>query len=218
MIYDEGVDEADKFVTTVETNALINTAYRELYGHLIRHGMHRTESTTTITADGSATYTLADDFWALLTVHAADTNGRRIELARHDHHHRPDTSWNSDACSYRVIGVELELSPIPLTGTYEVRYIPLPATLSADDDQIDGVLGWEEYVVLWVAVKLLQKEGSHDMAQPLKQDMAMLLSRIQDEAQAAEMSNGNVVANTRRASWSLPGDYAYSIRPRGWWR
>lgn len=219
MQYDEGVSDGDKFVTTAETNALINVAYRELYGHLIRHGMHRSESTLTITADGSELYAMNADFWALLTVHQVDDSGRRFELARHDQHHRPDTGFNADACTYRIIGMDIELSPIPLTGTYEVRYIPVPLTLAADSDEIDGVLGWEEYIVLWVAIKLLQKEGSHDQANQLKPDMVMLLQRIQDEAQAAEMSNGTVVANTRWGGnyrTGLPGDYSYSIRPR-WW-
>lgn len=218
MQYDEGTDDADRFVTNVEVNDLINTGYRELYGHLIRHGMHRSESTLTITADGSATYQMESDFWAVLSVHAVDDSGHYTELRRHDHRHRPDTSWNSDAQTYRIVGSSIELSPIPLTGTYSVRYVPVPPTLSEDDDTIDGVLGWEEYVVLYVAMKLLQKEGSHDMANQLKPDMTLLLQRIQDESQAAELNETNVVMNSRwgNVTGTLPGDYAYAIRPR-WW-
>ncbi len=218
MQYDEGTDNADRFVTNIEVDDLINTAYKELYGHLIRHGMHRSESTLTITADGSATYSMESDFWAVLSVHFVDAGGHFFELRRHDHRHRPDTSWNSDAQTYRIIGSSIELSPIPLTGTYSVRYVPVPPTLTNDDDTVDGVLGWEEYVVLVVAAKLLQKEGSNDQANPLRQDAQMLLQRIQDESQAAELNETNTVVNTRwgRTTGTLPGDYAYSIRPR-WW-
>lgn len=217
MLYDAGTAEADRFVQTAEVNDLINTAYKELYGHLIRHGMHRAETVYTVTATGATTYALPVDFWALLAVHQVDDSGRRYMLSRHDHRNRPDTSYNADACSYRIVNTTLELSPIPLTGSYEVLYVPIPGTLTADDDEVDGVLGWEEYVVCYVAMKLLQKEGSHDQANQLKHDMVAVLQRIQDEGQAAEMDAGNKVANTRWGSKvGLPGDYPNSIRPKGW--
>lgn len=218
MMYDTGTADADRFVTTPETDILINTAYKELYGALTRYGMQRTESEFVITATGATSYTLPDDFWALLSVHRLDDSGTYFELGRHDQHQRPSTSFNADALTYRLVGVEMELNPTPLTGTYSARYIPVTGVLSDPSDNLDGVLGWEEYVVLWVAVKLLQKEGSHDQAAPLKQDMQMLMQRIQDEAQAAEMANGNVVANTRRAGTGgiLPGDYSFTARPKYW--
>jgi hypothetical protein len=216
MLYDAGVDEADRFVQTAEVNDLINTAYKELYGQLIRHGMQRSETVYTVTATGAATYALPADFWALLGVHLVDTAGRRFPLERHDHRHRPDRSFNSDAISYRVVNTTLELSPVPLTGSYEVLYVPLPGELTDDADLVDGVLGWEEYVVLWVAARLLKKEGSLAEANSCIQDAQALMQRIQDEAQAAELNNGNRIANTRHgiSGRGLPGDYAFSIRPR----
>ncbi len=218
MEYDASAQAEDRFVTDTEANALINKGYKELYGHLIRHGMHRAESVEEITADGSETYPMPDDFYALLTVHRVE-DGHGYLLARHDHRQRPRTELGGvPATSYRVIGSTITFDPIPESGTYEVRYVPIPGTLTDDDDTVDGVLGWEEYVVLYVAVKLLQKEGSHQAAAALQSDMRELMSRIQDEAHAAEMSEGQVVQNVRtHGPVALPGDFVLGSRPRFGW-
>lgn len=218
MEYDTAVADADRFVTDTEVNALINKAYKELYGLLIRHGMHRSETVYEITADGSEEYALPADLWAVLSVHSVDSSGNAFYMTRHDHRVRPSTSFNADAATYRVVGSDIAFNPIPATGTYEVRYVPVPADLSADGDTLDGVLGWEEYVVCWVARKLLIKEGSLPEAQQCAQDLADLRERIQLEAAASEMSEGTCVQNVRTQPASAPGDWPYSIRPRGgWW-
>lgn len=217
MEVDSGVQDADRFVTTTETNRLINLGYKELYGHLIRHGMHRAETVEEITADGSATYAMPADFFALLTVHRVE-DGIGYLLGRHGVRTRPrDDGTGADAATYRMVGATIAFNPLPDTGTYEVRYVPVPGTLSADADTLDGVLGWEEYVVLYVAVKLLQKEGSHNAAAALQSDMRELMVRIQDEAQAAEMTEGKVVANVRVVDPYTPGDFNSGGRPSLWW-
>lgn len=215
--YDTGVEDEDRFVTNAEANRLINLGYKELYGHLIRHGMHRAESTTTITADGSASYALPATFYALLSVHRVQ-DGVGYPLRRHDARTRPRTEPGAaDASTYRVIGTTIVFDPLPATGTYEARYVPVPGTLSLDADTMDGVLGWEEYVVLFVASKLLQKEGSHQAAAALQSDMRELMVRIQDEAQAAEMSEGTCVQDVRGGERRYtPGDFLTGGRPGGW--
>lgn len=214
--YDTGVADEDRFVTEVEINRLINLAYRELYGHLVRHGMHRTETVYEITADGSDTYALPADLFAILTVHRVEDDFA-ILLTRHDHRLRPVASSGADASTYRVVGSTIEFNPVPDTGDYEVRYVPVPATLTADADTVDGVLGWEEYVVLYVAAKLLQKEGSFNAAAALQADARELLLRIRDEANAAELTEGTVVQNVRTVSTPVPGDFMSGGRPGLFW-
>lgn len=218
MEVDTGVEDEDRFVTDTETNRLINLAYKELYGHLVRHGMHRSEAVETITATGASSYSLPATFFALLTVHRVE-DGIGYALSRHDHRTRPRTDMGDlPANTYRIVGSSITFDPLPESGTYEVRYVPVPGTLSADGDTVDGVLGWEEYLVLYVAAKLLQKEGSYQAAAALQSDARALLARIQDEAQAAELSEGTVVQNVRTMSDGyVPGDFVTGGRPRWWW-
>jgi hypothetical protein len=215
---DTGVADEDRFVTNAEIDALINRGYRELYGYLIRHGMHRSESVYEIEADGSLTYDLPDDFFATLVVFRVE-DGVGYTMGRHDHRVRARADLGDvPAHTYRIVGTSIEFDPVPTDGDYEVRYVPLPGELSADDDEMDNVLGWEEYVVLYVAAKLLQKEGSFNAAAALRSDARELLVRIEDEAQAAEMTEGTTIARVRTAGATpVPGDFGGGGRPGFWW-
>ena len=63
--------------------------------------------------------------------------------------------------------------------------------------------------------RLLQKEGSHSDADRLKMDARELMVRIQDEAQAAEMSEGTYIQNVTAGRPYIPGDFVGWYR-RGW--
>src|SRR5689334_7899958 len=77
-------------ITDVELTQLVNTKYKELYGKLVFHGLHRAETTYTITATGAATYALPTDFWAVLGVFRVDSAATdKVWLGRHDHRTRP---------------------------------------------------------------------------------------------------------------------------------
>jgi hypothetical protein len=217
MELDTGVADEDRFVTDAEVDGEINKAYKRLFGHLVRHGMHRVETVYTITADGSEEYELPSDFFATLVVHRVE-DGVGYMLGRHDHRQRPRTDLGgADANTYRIVGTSIAFDPVPEDGIYEVRYVPTPGTLSADSDTMDNVLGWEEYVVLYVASKLLTKEGSHNAAAQLMADARELLVQIQNEAHAAEMSEGTVIQRVRTGAVStVPGDFVTGGRPK-WW-
>jgi len=207
-----------EFVTTAELDQLINTSYAELYGLLVRHSLHRTETVYSITATGAASYALPADIFAVLGVFRVDGTTTKAMMPRHDHRKRPDTSVTGPAITYRVIGSSVEFIPVPTSGTYEIVYVPTPTTVVEDDDSLDGVLGWEEYVVVDCAIKILQKEESDTAS--LQRDRERLAARIVDEANHVEMTEGLVVANVRNTLTSYTeGDY---IGPRGyrgprWW-
>lgn len=183
------------FVTDTELTQLINTSYQELYGHLVRAGLHMNESVGTITADGSGTYQMPTDYYSILGVFRIE-GGNKYRLARHSVRHRVGTGQTGTATSYRIVGTDVELSPRPLSGDYEIIYVPVPGELEDDDDLMDGVLGWEEYVVIDVAIKVLQKEES-DVTTLLRERERLLL-RIQEEAAAEEMTESWTVADVRR--------------------
>lgn len=190
------------FVTDTEITQLLNTSYQELYGNLVRSGLHTSETTYSITATGAAAYDLPSDFYALIGVWYVDSGYRR-RLGRHSVRHRVGTTQTGVACTYRFKGGDLELAPRPTGGTYELVYIPQPALLSAGSDVVDGVLGWEEYLVVDAAIKVLQKEESD--VRVLLGERERLLARIQDEAAAAEQLESWTVDNVRGSSQDVDG-------------
>lgn len=207
-------NENSSFVSDSELTQLINTEYKELYGLLVRHSLQRTEDTQTITANGSSSYALDGDFYSVIGVFRTE-GSVRVPLSRHTERFRPG-SVAGTATSYRIVNSTLVLYPKPASGTYEVIYIPVPAELSADVDTMDGVLGWEELVVVNAAIKVLQKEEAD--YEHLRTDRAELLRRIQDEAAAVEFTNNWVVEDTRRRYPSdlLEGMYLDRFGVRRW--
>lgn len=188
-----------QFVTDAELTSLINVSYKDLYGTLVDYSLHRAESTSSITATGAASYALPTDVYSVLNVYRVE-NGRRTRLPRHSDRLKPGTLDTGDACTYRVRGSSVVFNPTPASGSYEVEYIPVPNDLVDDDDELDGVLAWEEYVVIEVAMKVLLKEGSVQEADALKNERERLLKRIENQASASEFTETRLVENVRSPS------------------
>lgn len=208
-------NENSNFVTDDELTQLINTEYKELYGLLVRYSLQRTESTSTISADGSSSYALPSNFYSLIGVFRTEGQAQ-VRLSRFGERFRPGTVTGT-ACQYRLQGANIVLYPTPSSGTYTVLYIPVPSDLSADADTVDGVLGWEELVVINAAIKVLQKEEADTSV--LKQDRQELLMRIKMEADAVEFTEDWVVADVRRgrqAGDTLEGEYVGRKGLRNW--
>ncbi len=208
------------FVTDSELTGLVNVSYSELYGELVRAGLHMSESVQTVTATGASTYALNSDLFAVIGVFRVDGT-HRSRLVRHSVRHRPDTSVKGPASSYRVIGTTVTFHPLPVSGTYEVVYVPVPGTLSADADTVEGILGWEEYLVLDVSIKVLDKEETD--ARHLRAERERLLARIRDEAALEEMSEGSYIDNVRSRNSGTDDEAEYNAYRgvRGsssWWR
>lgn len=208
--------EHTDFVSDAELDQLINTEYAELYGLLVRHSLQRSESVQTITADGSETYDLEADFYSLVGVFRVEGDVR-VRLVRHSERFRAG-SVNGTASSYRLINFTIELYPRPTSGTYELVYIPVPAELTNDADTLDGVLGWEEMVVISAAIKCLQKEEAEH--EHLLRDKQMIMARIKEESAAVEFTENWVIENVRNprrlVGSYLEGDWVGRRGLRSW--
>lgn len=213
----------EDFVTDAELTQLINKSYRELFALLVKSGLHSVAETSySIPVNGATSYALPDDYYAIQDVYR-DVSGSKYRLRRHNARTRPATVTVGDAYSYRAAGVGvnavIELYPTPPSGTYTLFYIAIPAALSADADTVDGVLGWEEYIVLDVSIDVLQKEGLD--TQELQLRKAQMFTRIAEEAFLRDIHESVEVADVRCPSNSLMDDYGYlpgGYRGvRGWW-
>jgi hypothetical protein len=132
----------------------------------------------------------------------------------------PDVNAPMPAETYRVVGVTIEFNPVPTYGTYTVKYVPVVDDLVADSDTLDGVLGWEEYIVVAVSIDVLMKEeGDPTNIQMLEGKLNFLRDRIKYAAQQEELSETPGIAKVRRTLFDseLPqiGDYPYKGY-RGW--
>lgn len=207
-------NEHSQFVTDSELTDLVNTEYQELYAKLVTHGLQRVESTQTITANGATAYTLSSDFYSLIGIyrHEGDV---RIRLERFSERFRPGTIAGP-ASHYRLVGHDIVFYPNPPSGTYTVVYIPESGTLSADDDTVDGCLGWEELIVISCAIKVLQKEEA-DVTE-LKADKQAMLRRIEDERAAMEFTESWAVQDRHAGAPDryLEGDYVGRRGLRTW--
>lgn len=189
----------DGFITDSEVDGLINLHYKGLYELLQFAGPHRVETPETVTADGSASYALPVDVYSIMTVHRVETNGDHCLLARHDHRVKVNTACTGPAVSYRVIGgMRLELYPVPVDGDYLVTYIPVPPDLTDDDDTLDGVLGWEEFVVLAASIDVMVKESvDPTMIGHVRSQLAAITARIKTAAKNAELSEAPRIVDVR---------------------
>lgn len=216
------------FVTEAELIGLINKSYYELFGILLRHGIGSVPETTySITANGSTTYALPNDIMAVSGVFHVN-NGHRRRLGRHDQRIKPNTSVNAPASTYRTWGYltdqVMEFNPLPSSDTYEVVYVPLPTAATSTTSTIDGVNGWEEYIVADAAYDVLFKENAPPhMLQACVMKKNELAARIKDEASARDITESWVVADVRRhpnddmrdSEGYLPGGFR-GVYPGSW--
>jgi hypothetical protein len=89
---------------------------------------------------------------------------------------------------YRLLGQTIKLIPAPTVAqqSYQFWYIPAYSPMVNDSDTVDGVNGWEEYIVLDTVIKMQAKQET-DTA-PWDMGKAAMLARI--EAMSASRDAG----------------------------
>ncbi len=155
------------FVTDAEVNEYINQSYAELYNQLIQSGGDYALSSTTIAVtSGTDTYALPATFWRVRGVDVDLGSGVPYTMRKFvfEERHRSPAGYGWSAgyqVMYRLHGDNIKFTPSP-TSSYTVTlwYHAAPGRMTVDADTIDGVAGWEEYVVLGAAIKCLDKEES----------------------------------------------------------
>lgn len=153
----------DQSVTDTRLNEMINASYGIWQGMLAKAVPERFEAVDTITGDGSSGYNLPADYVTTLAVeYQTDTNDY-IDLRRVMFNERnmfSGQATSGQALGYRVNATQVLLLPPPSSGTYRHIYTTMADVLAADGDTVDGINGWEKWLVLDVAIQLLLKEES----------------------------------------------------------
>lgn len=193
-----------EFVTDAELLVLANRSRKMLFGMLAEAGQCSVAETVyTLTVDGSLNYALPDDCFAVAGVFREESNSW-LRLHIHDQRTYPRDDIETVAWSYRTHGSledsVIELNPRVNSGNYIVRYIGVPADFALDADTMDGVLGWEEWVILDVAIDLLNKEQLHDAADRLQGRQDKMTQRIQAAASQRDLLEQGAISDIRASS------------------
>lgn len=193
-----------QFVTDAELTGYINASYAELYDLLVqKYGDdYFVANVYSFLTDGTSdSYNLPDDFYKLLGVdlNLSNTPDSFITLQKFMFKDRNryavpnfQSFYGVTNLRYRVRGTKLWFTPIPAGGqTIRMWYVPKITYLVLPTDVMDGVSGWEEYIVIDAAIKMLEKEES-DPSVFLLQKQAMI-QRIEAAAENRDAGSPQVV-------------------------
>jgi hypothetical protein len=188
-----------EFIEDAEWLNYINASYAHFYDFLVGkfEDWYVQDPLSFTIADGESTYSLPSDFYKLLGVDRNISGDDYVALRPFsfmDRNKRRSADIHRGIyphVSYRILGSELRFNPADqASGTYRLWYVPKYTDLSADSDTIDGVNGWEEWIVLDVARKALMKEES---------DITAVVMELRDlEKRILEMAQNRNVGDTDR--------------------
>lgn len=175
------------FVSSTEWTTWINSGLMELYDIVVgAYEDYFTVSTTSTITSGSS-FALPAAFYKLRGVDYQLTSSDYMNVPQFNFNERNrQIEWaysargNDSIRRYRVIADTLEITPSDrASGTYRLWYIPAVTALSSGSDAIPTTLskaGWEEYIVLYAAIKAKLK-GEED-ASDMTNQLAALSQRI----------------------------------------
>ena len=183
------------FISDTELDGYINSSYAELYDLIIdKHGEDYYISSQNYTSSaGQTTFSLPADFYKLrgvdLNIGSNSITLKKFEFAERNRFNNL-VVYADGECRYRLRGSNLILTPaLGTSRQLTLWYIPKPATLVSGSDAIDGINGFEEYVVVDAAIKCRSKEESdiQDLVY-MKQSLLMRIEKMADARDANEPS------------------------------
>lgn len=161
-----------QFISDSALSTIVNQGLMELYDLVVSaYEDYFTISSTFTVNSGASSYTLPANFYKLraLDFQVGPNNYAQCREFAFNERNRTQTdvawiSYNTPARQYRIMGNDLLLRPSTnAQGNYLLWYVPAPAALVADADTIPTALsksGWDEYIVLFTAERMLSKEES----------------------------------------------------------
>lgn len=208
------------FLTLPEWNLNINQSYAELYDLLITaYEDYYVAPRLTFTTSGTQTdydlpngqnYAGAPALYKLYGVDLGldSSNNAFMTLRKFDFLQRnqyvfpqlTSTILGVFNLQYRMLGERIRFIPLPSAGQpVGLWYFPRLTALLSDTDVMDGISGWDEYVIVDAAIKALQKEES-DVSVLMAQKQA-LIARIQGAAANRDAGAPDTISDVRRRGW-----------------
>ena len=195
-------------ITDAEWNKWINAGYYELYDRLVTaydNDYNLADPYPFLTDGVTERYLLPPDFYKLkgVDVQVAGNNSGWMTIPKVNFGER-----NKYAMPYQIYyGIRTNLHyrlsdkyiwflPIPTGGQWlRIHYVPRLSKLENDTDVLDGISGWEEYVIVHACInaRVKREEDSSDF-RTQKADMG---SRVDAIAENRDIANPGTITDTR---------------------
>lgn len=204
------------FIEDPEWNQYISDSYLELYDILVsKFEDYYTEDPLEFTlSGGSSTYDLPANFYKMvgLDKNIAGEDWYVVRPWSFEQRTRQRIAERIQglysATRYRIVADKLRFVPAEAAdGRYRLWYVPRATELTQDTDTIDGVNGWEEYIVIDAAIKALTKEESDTRA--LTQQKMYQLQRIETMAQNRDAGETQRVSDVTVTGYDEPFFYRW---------
>lgn len=161
--------EGSGFIQNPELNGYINDSATKLYDLLVgAYGNdYYAKSASITTIFNQELYDVPEDFYKLLGIDYILGPQQFLTLKPYQFNERNrfriGTFWNAirgvAGPRYRLTVNKLSFLPVPDAGyNLELHYIPACPVMVDDTDTFDGINGWEEFIILDAAMKMLKKE------------------------------------------------------------
>lgn len=208
--------EDSSFVSDPELDAWINQGYMELYDIVVSAFEDYFTTSTTFTISSGNTQALPATFYKLRGLDL-NNNGKYVNCREFNFADRNDIgnrfawlSYYAPARSYRIMGDQLIILPEDnASGSYKLWFVPAATLLVNTSDTIPASLskfGWDEYIVLYAAERMLSKEESG--VTDVVRERAEIANRITQMAANRQVDQSETVQDV--ADWS-------PYMPGGWW-
>ena len=189
--------ENTQFISDSELNSYVNASVKELYDLLVAaFDDYYIADAYEVTLAADSHITLPTDFYKLRGVDKSNSTSNWftlkpfnfLERNKYNNQNLANYALGPNLVNYRVFGSTIKLEPsYNSEGNYRIWYVPKCPALVSDTDSFDGINGWEDYVVVDCAIKMLQKQ--EDDVSVLMAQKNELKSRI--EAMSADRDAGS---------------------------
>lgn len=196
----------DEHASDAIVNVWINQGIAELWRKLVNVSAYRYAVQDTITTvAGTNTYDLEDDFLSILSIWRV-SGTQRIPLQNINPVEAP---YRSSDVSMRGLprywipgggidgsGTAIYFDPDPGANTYGYWYIQTAQLLDADGDTFDGICGYEDWVVLYTALRVFIRQQDPEQVGVI-QEMARIESSITASAARRDVGHAPRIADVR---------------------
>lgn len=183
--------EQNNFISDSELNTYINFAIADLHDLLVEsYGSdYFLSSFTSVTSNGTEAYNLPADFYKLrgLDIKLDESSWTSLKPFNFNERNRYSSfgSWTITGISnirYRIMGNTIRFVPIPDTAKqFRIWYIPVATKLVNDNDTLNDINQYSDFIVITAALKMLNKEESD--TSNLAAERARIIERIKTASQ-----------------------------------
>lgn len=155
-----------QFVTDAEALDYLKLGYQNFYDLVVQsNNTYYVNSVDINLISGQQDYALPADFYKLLGMDLLATVGAPVTLRpfqwneRNRYKYAGLTTMAGPVYRYNLLGSKVRFTPIPGTGLIKVYYTPLAVLPTLLTSNLD-TMGFDEFMILSVALKMLAKEES----------------------------------------------------------